>query len=49
MRWTDSRQVRTARFAPLLPEEGWTRFADGVVGGDRVPKSLELVAIVKVE
>ncbi len=21
-----------AQIAPLLPEEGWTRFADGVVG-----------------
>src|SRR5688500_17218056 len=36
--------VRTGRFTPLLPEEGWPRFADGVVGGDWVP-SLEITLL----
>ena len=39
MRIDASIKVRTGRFAPLLPEEGWTRFADGVVGGDWVLKA----------
>jgi len=32
---TDAAKLVSA--APLLPEEGWTRFADGVVGDDGMP------------
>ncbi len=33
--------------APLLPEEGWPRFADGVVGGERGFLNLAILALGK--